>query len=92
MDTPWLADHRFSHSPSMAYPLAGCFVSATAVKCGSCADSLFDGIPLRRREKRPFWVLLWPISRRFSPFEKTAGFSPKSTFSPSKRRYSPLFS
>ena len=28
MDTPWLADHRFSHSPSMAYPLAGCFVSA----------------------------------------------------------------
>ena len=29
---PSLSDHRFSHSPSMAYPLAGCFVSANLLK------------------------------------------------------------
>ena len=29
---PHCSDHRFSHSPSMAYPLAGCFVSANLLK------------------------------------------------------------
>ena len=29
---PSLSDHRFSHSPSMAYPLVGCFVSANLLK------------------------------------------------------------
>ena len=32
LNRPALADHRFSHSPSMAYPLAGCFVSAIILK------------------------------------------------------------
>ena len=31
-ESPSLSDHRFSHSPSMAYPLAGCFVSANLLK------------------------------------------------------------
>ena len=31
-ESPCLSDHRFSHSPSMTYPLAGCFVSANLLK------------------------------------------------------------
>ncbi|MBP5638295.1 MAG: hypothetical protein J6X55_02380 [Victivallales bacterium] len=40
---PHCSDHRFSHSPSMAYPLAGCFVSANLLKlrhlCGFSVSS-----------------------------------------------------
>ena len=47
--------------------------------------------PRRRTEKRPFRTLLRPPFRRFSPFEKTAGFSPNSPFSASNFRNSPFF-
>ena len=40
-------------------------------------------LPLRRRVKRPFLRFLWPLFRRFSPFEKTADFPPNSPFSTS---------
>ena len=32
LNHPCLSDHRFSHSPSMAFPLAGCFVSSILLK------------------------------------------------------------
>jgi len=50
------------------------------------------GTSLRRRKKRPFQAFLQTFFRCFSPFEKTADFSPKSTFSASSTPYSPLFS
>ena len=64
--------------PTIAFPIARQWLThwravlflLSYSNYGTCADSPFDGIPLRRREKRTFWVLLWPISRRFSPFEK----------------------
>ena len=58
---------------------------------GTCADSPFPDIPLRRREKRPFQASFQTFSRRFSPFEKTADFSPKSALFHLKSRHSPLF-
>ena len=72
--------------PTIAFPIARQWLThwravlflPTSSNCGICADSPCPVIPLRRRDKRSFWVLLWPISRRFSPFEKTAGFSPNS--------------
>ena len=86
--------------PTIAFPIArqwlyhGRAVSflLSYSNCDICADSPFVGIPLWRRDKRPFWSVLRLFSPRFSPFEKTADFSPKSTFSASRRRYSPFFS
>ena len=77
--------------PTIAFPIARqCLTHWRAVSFllsysnyGTCADSPFPDIPLRRREKRPFRTLLRPLSRRFSPFEKTADFSPNSPFSTS---------
>ena len=87
-----LPDHRFSHSPSMAYPLAGCFVSSNLLKLRHlCRFSVWQDPPCGRRDKRSFRTLLRPLSRRFSPFEKTAGFSPKSALFHLKSRHSPLF-
>ena len=41
-----LADHHFSHSPSMAYPLAGCFVSAIILKLRHlCGFSVWQDYP-----------------------------------------------
>ncbi len=86
--------------PTIAFPAAhrrlfrqwAVSFSATAVKCGTCADSPLAGIPPRRRHERPFRAPPWPGFRRLSPFEKTAGFSPKSPFSASNAPNSPLFS
>ncbi|MBQ9368601.1 MAG: hypothetical protein IJT83_12535, partial [Victivallales bacterium] len=77
--------------PTIAFPAARQWLThwravlflPTSSNCGICADSPFPDIPLRRRDKRPFRVLLQTFSRRFSPFEKTADFSTKSTFSAS---------
>jgi hypothetical protein len=73
-------------TPTIAFPIARQWLThwlavlflPTYSNYGTCADSPFVGTSLRRREKRPFRTLLWPLSRRFSPFEKTAGFSPNS--------------
>ena len=86
--------------PTIAFPIARQWLThwravsflPTSSNYGTCADSPFVPILRRRTEKRPFRGLLRPSFRRFSPFEKTAGFSLKSTFSASKRRFSPLFS
>ena len=86
--------------PTIAFPIVRQWLThwravlflPTYSNYGTCADSPFPVIPLRRREKRPFRSVLRPLSRRFSPFEKTADFSPKSTFSASSTPYSPLFS
>ena len=84
---PSLSDHRFSRSPKRAV----LFLPSSSNN-GTCASSPFPVISLRRRDKRPFRTLLRPLSRHFSPFEKNADFSPKSTFSASKHQFSPLFS
>ncbi|MBR4674116.1 MAG: hypothetical protein IKP00_06575 [Victivallales bacterium] len=45
-------DHRFSHSPSMAYPLAGCFVSANLLKLRHlCGFSVSSDSPAEKGEK-----------------------------------------
>ena len=45
-------DHRFSHSPSMAYPLAGCFVSAILLKLRHlCEFSVCGNFPAEKEEK-----------------------------------------
>ena len=46
------SDHRFSHSPSMAYPLAGCFVSANLLKLRHlCGFSVCGIFPAEKEEK-----------------------------------------
>ena len=78
--------------PTIAFPIARQWLThwravsflPTSSNYGTCADSPFPDIPLRRRDKRSFQMLLQTFSRRFSPFEKTADFSPKSPFSSSK--------
>ena len=52
LNRPSLSDHRFSHSPSMAYPLAGCFVSAILLKLlHLCEFSVCGNFPAEKGEK-----------------------------------------
>jgi len=76
--------------PTIAFPIARQWFThwravlflSTYSNYGTCADSPFPDIPLRRRDKRPFRTLLRPLSRRFSPFEKTADFPLTRHFPP----------
>ena len=51
-ESPSLSDQCFSHSPSMAYPLAGCFVSANLLKLRHlCRFSVCRYSPAEKGEK-----------------------------------------
>ena len=77
--------------PTIAFPIARQWLThwravsflLSYSNCGTCADSPVPENPMQRREKSPFRSVLRLLSRRFSPFEKTADFSPKSPFSTS---------
>ena len=51
-ESPSLSDHRFSHSPSMAYPLAGCFVSAILLKLRHLRGLSVRGNPLVEKAQK----------------------------------------
>ena len=78
--------------PIDGFSSVGCFVSANLLKLRNLCEFSVSSNPTAEKDKRPFQPFLQTFFRRFSPFEKTADFSPKSTFSASRRRYSPFFS
>ena len=63
--SPCLSDHRFSHSPSMAYPLAGCFVSAILLKLRNLRGFSFSSNPTAEKEEK---TVLGASLADFPPF------------------------
>ena len=83
LNRPCLSDHRFSHSPSMAYPLAGCFVSSNLLKLRHlCRFSVWQDPPCGEGRKGRFGRFSDRFSAVFLRLKRTPTFPLTRQFTP----------
>ena len=90
--SPCLSDHRFSHSPSMAYPLAGCFVSVNLLELRHlCGFSVWQDYPCGEGRKGRFGRFSDCFPAVFLRLKRPPTFPLTRHFSTSKPDILPFF-